>query len=57
MVLKTCNWYQTVCLVKTRRLVPSVAFLSQIFKLTYLYHYVCTMLFAMISALVTSTLT
>ena len=53
IVLKTRKWYQTVRLVKTRRLVPSVAFLSQFFMLTYLYHYVgmyvLTMLFVMSS--------
>ena len=45
----TCNWYQNVRLVRTRGLVPSVTFLSQSFKLTYLDHYVPTMLFVMTS--------
>ena len=40
MVLKTCKWFQTVRLVMTRRLVPSMTFLRQIFKLTHLGHYV-----------------
>ena len=40
MALKTCKWYQTVHLVMTRRLVPNMNFLCQIFKLTYLIHYV-----------------
>ena len=47
MMLKTCKWYQTVCLVMARRLVPSVTLLGQLLKLTYLDHYVCTMLFVM----------
>ena len=36
MVLNTCKWYQAVRLVMARRLVPSVTFLGQILKLTYL---------------------
>ena len=47
LVLKTYKWYQTVCLVMTRRLVPNVTFLGQISKLTYLGRYVSTMLFVM----------
>ena len=42
MVLKTCKWYQAVCLVMTRQLVPSMTFQGQTLKLTYLGHYVCT---------------
>ena len=49
MVLDTCKWYQTVRLVRTRLLIPSVTFLSQSFKLTYIDHYVPTMLFVMTS--------
>ena len=48
-VLKTCKWYQTVRLVKMRRLVPSVTFLGQTLKLSYLDQYVSTMLFVMTS--------
>ena len=47
MVLRICKWYQTVRLVMTPRLVPSVTFLGQFFKLTYLGHYV--LLFVMTS--------
>ena len=54
MVLKTSKWYQAVRLGRTRRLVPSVTFLSQIFKLTYLDHYVP---FYLLWPLVTSILT
>ena len=40
IVLKTCKWHQTDCLVMTRQLVPSMTFLGQLFKLTYLGHYI-----------------
>ena len=40
MVLKACKLYQTVRLVMTRQLVPSVTFLGQILKLTYFGRYV-----------------
>ena len=52
MVLKTPKWYQIVRLVMPRRLEPSVTFLDQILKFTYLGHYVRrynTMLFVMTS--------
>ena len=48
IVLISGKWYQTFRLVMTRRLVTSVTFLCQVFKLTYLGHYVGTMLFATI---------
>ena len=40
MVSKTSKYdrYQNDCLVMTRRSVPSMTFLGQIFKLTYLGH-------------------
>ena len=38
MVLKTCKWYQTVCLIMTRRLIFSLTFLGQSLKLAYLGH-------------------
>ena len=38
MALKTCKWHQIVRLVKTRRLLSTVTFLSQILNLTYLGH-------------------
>ena len=51
MALKTCicKWYETVRQVMARRWVPNVTFLGQILKLTYLGHYVLTMLFVMTS--------
>ena len=49
MVLKTCKWYQIACLVITRWLVPSLFFLGQILKFTYLSSLLCTMLFVMTS--------
>ena len=49
MVIRTCKWYQTVRLVMTRQLVPSVTFLGQILKLTYLGHYVpCYLLWPLV---------
>ena len=49
VVLNTCKWYQTACLVMTRRLVPTVTFLGQILKFTYLGHYnVCTYIHTML---------
>ena len=54
MVLKTCKWYQTVCLVMTRRLVPSMTFQGQTLKLTYLGHYVpCYLLWPLVTSILT----
>ena len=54
MVLKTRKWYQTHRLVKTRRLVPSVTILGQIFKLTYLIQYVpCYLLRPLVTSIFT----
>ena len=45
MRLNIYKWYQTVRLVLTRRLISSVTFLGQIFKLTYIGHYVYHFIF------------
>ena len=51
IVLKTCRWYQTACLVMKRRLIYDVTFLGhgmtllgQILKMTYQGHQVQSVL-------------